>query len=81
VDAASTRRRFLTAMAGALATAAPLMTVQAEGVQLRDVCYWRRAEGPMCSGGRIKEYWCEYCNTPGSGVTPVRCEWRRVGQC
>lgn len=79
------RRRFLAAAAAAVGTAiAPGRAWAGKargGVAAEDFCYWRPERGALCSGHRVKEYWCEYCYVPGSDGEPERCRWRVVGEC
>lgn len=75
------RRRVLALAAGMVAFGTSPTRGRARQVEPRNVCYWRKRQGPICSFGTSKEYWCEYCNDPGTGSTPTRCEWRLVGRC
>lgn len=75
------RRRFLALAAGAVPFVAKPAWGRAAEVAPRDLCTWRKRQGPVCRSGSLKEYWCEYCNDPGTGSNPARCEWRLVGRC
>lgn len=73
------RRRGLavmTGMLGAMVSARP----HAATATAQEQCSWRRVQGPLCSGGSQKEYWCERCCDP-YGCQTIRCEWRIVGSC
>lgn len=74
------RRRVLALLAGALGAAPASAATQETPTTSREQCSWRRVQGPLCSGGRTKEYWCERCCDP-TGCQTVRCEWRVVGSC
>jgi hypothetical protein len=45
-----------------------------------DFCYWKRIQGPICSGHQIYEYKCEYCCT-GNVCEEVTCAWFITGTC
>lgn len=73
------RRRVFALAAAALSTALPGRSWAGEETT-QEQCSWRRMQGPLCSGGTKKEYWCERCCDPYGCVT-IRCEWRVVGNC
>ena len=73
-------RRRLLAAAAAVGAAAARGRPRAAGAQA-GLCFWRREQGPLCSWGTAKEYWCEYCNEEGARPEVTRCGWRVVGRC
>jgi hypothetical protein len=79
------RRRFLAMAAGAAGAAVAPGRIRADGprdeVAAVDLCYWRQERGALCSRGRAKQYWCEYCHEPRTDGEPERCRWRVVGEC
>lgn len=75
------RRRVLSLVAGMVGFGTASSRAEAGDVTTQDYCYWKKLQGPLCSGGQMKEYWCEYCNDPGTGSNVTRCEWRIVGRC
>ena len=74
------RRRLLAAVAAAVGAVVAGGRPQAAGAQA-SLCFWRREQGPLCSGGTAKEYWCERCNEEGERPEVTQCEWRVVGRC
>lgn len=45
-----------------------------------DYCYWKRFQGPICTGHQAYEYQCEYCCGGGRCET-VECGWYITGTC
>ena len=49
-------------------------------VHTEDYCYWKRYQGPNCTGHQLYEYQCEYCCGGGTCET-VTCGWYITGTC
>lgn len=80
------RRRFLVGLVGTtlgLVAGAGVRRVAAHpGAPdgSREVCFWRRVDGPYCANGESREYWCYYCCV-GSSCEVLSCETRIIGRC
>jgi hypothetical protein len=76
-----TRRRLLTAATGMLAGLfANQLWIRSARAQTDDVCYWKTVQGPICSGGRLREYRCYICCAGGECITEG-CWWFDLGPC
>jgi hypothetical protein len=53
---------------------------KAGSMHIEDYCYWKRFQGPICTGHQAYEYQCEYCCGGGTCET-VECGWYITGTC